>query len=151
METKVICRNRKARYEYRILDTIEAGMILTGSEVKSLRAGHASLQESYVRIDDDDVFLVGANIRIYEQAGRFNHDPVRKRKLLLKKSEIRKLRRQVEQKGVTLVPLQLYFLGSWVKLEIALGIGKRAYDKRATIAERDASREMARARKYQND
>ena len=147
MEREIICTNRRARHDYRILDSVEAGLVLTGSEVKSLRLKHAGLQESYARIEDDEAFLVGANIRTYEQAGRFNHEPTRKRKLLLKRSEIRKLRRQVEAKGVTLVPLSLYFLGSWVKVEIGLAVGKRSYDKRAAIAERDAAREMDRARK----
>jgi SsrA-binding protein len=147
VDVKTICTNRKARYEFKILDTLEAGLVLTGSEVKSLRAGHASLQESYARIEDDEVFLVGANIRPYEMAGRFNHEPTRKRKLLLGRAEIRRLIRQVESKGVTLVPLKLYFKGSWVKVEIGLAVGKRAYDKRAAIAERDAKREMDRARK----
>ena len=147
MEKKTICTNRKARFEYKILDTIEAGMVLTGSEVKSLRAGHASLQESYARIEEDEVFLVGCNIRPYEMAGRFNHEPTRKRKLLLSSAEIRRLHRQVESKGVTLVPLRLYFRGSWVKVELGLAVGKKAYDKRAAIAERDARREMDRARK----
>jgi len=147
MEKKTICTNRKARYEYKILDTIEAGVVLTGSEVKSLRAGHASLQESYARIEENEVFLVGCNIRPYEMANRFNHEPTRKRKLLLSSAEIRRLQRQVESKGVTLVPLRLYFRGSWVKVELGLAVGKKAYDKRASIAERDARREMDRARK----
>ncbi|MFH1680340.1 MAG: SsrA-binding protein SmpB [Candidatus Eisenbacteria bacterium] len=147
MEIKTICTNRKARHEYRILDTVEAGLVLTGSEVKSLRAGHASLQESYARIEDGEVFLIGANIRPYEKAGRFNHEPTRKRKLLLGESEIRKLTRNVEAKGATLVPLRMYFRGCWAKVEIAVAVGKRAYDKRAAIAARDAAREMDRARK----
>ena len=147
MEMKTICTNRKARHEYKILDTVEAGVVLTGSEVKSLRLGHASLQEAYARIDGDEVYLVGVNIRPYEMAGRFNHEPTRRRKLLLKRSEIRKLIRGVEAKGITLVPLRLYFKGSWVKVEIGLAVGKRAYDKRAAIAKRDADREMDRARK----
>ncbi|MBM3319395.1 MAG: SsrA-binding protein SmpB [Candidatus Eisenbacteria bacterium] len=147
MEIRTICTNRKARHEYRILETIEAGLVLTGSEVKSLRAGHASLQESYARIENGEIFLVGANIRTYEQAGRFNHEPTRRRKLLLSESEIRKLTRSVEAKGATLVPLRIYFRGSWAKVEIAVAVGKRAYDKRAAIAERDAAREMDRARK----
>ena len=147
MEMKTICTNRKARHEYKILDTVEAGVVLTGSEVKSLRLGHASLQEAYARIDGDEVYLVGVNIRPYEMAGRFNHEPTRRRKLLLKRSEIRKLIRGVEAKGITLVPLRLYFKGSWVKVEIGLAVGKRAYDKRAAIAKRDAGREMDRARK----
>jgi len=147
MEMKTICTNRKARHEYKILDTVEAGLVLTGSEVKSLRLGHASLQEAYARIDGEEVFLIGATIRHYEMAGRFNHEPTRRRKLLLKRSEIRKLIRGVEAKGITLVPLRLYFKGSWVKVEIGLAVGKRAYDKRAAIAKRDADREMERARK----
>ncbi len=147
MDVKIICTNRKARHEYTIIDTVEAGLILTGSEVKSLRAGHANLKESYARIDGGEVFLIGAHIRPYEMAGRFNHEPTRKRKLLLGRSEIRRLTRQVESKGVTLVPLKLYFKGSWVKLELGLAVGKKAHDKRAAIAERDAKREIDRARK----
>lgn len=150
MEIKTICSNRKARHDYRILDSVEAGLVLTGSEVKSLRAGHANLKESYARIDDGEVFLVGATIRPYEMAGRFNHEPTRKRKLLLNRSEIRKLERQVEQKGVTLVPLKLYFKGGKVKLEVGLAVGKRQHDKRASIAEREAKRDMDRARKEMN-
>jgi SsrA-binding protein len=147
MDIKIVCTNRKARHEYKILDTVEAGLVLTGSEVKSLRAGHASLQESYARIEEGEVFLVGANIRTYEQAGRFNHEPTRRRKLLLTEPEIRKLTKNVEAKGATLVPLRIYFRGSWAKVELAVAVGKRAYDKRAAIAERDAAREMDRARK----
>ncbi len=147
MEIKTVCTNRKARHEYKILDTVEAGLVLTGSEVKSLRAGHASLQESHARIEDGEVFLVDANIRPYERAGHFNHEPTRRRKLLLSESEIRKLTRSVEAKGATLIPLRLYFKGSWAKVEIGVAIGKRAYDKRAAIAERDAAREIDRARK----
>jgi len=150
MEIRTICSNRKARHDYRILDSMEAGLVLTGSEVKSLRAGHANLKESYARIDDGEVFLVGATIRPYEMAGRFNHEPTRKRKLLLNRSEIRKLERQVEQKGVTLVPLKLYFKGGKVKLEVGLAVGKRQHDKRASIAEREAKRDMDRARKEMN-
>ncbi len=147
MELKTICTNRKARHDYRIVNSIEAGIVLTGSEVKSLRAGHANLRESYARIDGDEVYLVGATIKPYDMAGRFNHEPGRKRKLLLNRSEIKKLSRQVEQKGVTLIPLKLYFKGGRVKLELGLGVGKRAYDKRAAIADRDAKRDMDRARK----
>ncbi len=147
MDIKTICTNRKARYDYKILGSVEAGLVLTGSEVKSLRAGHANLRESYARIDGGEVFLVGATIQPYEMAGRFNHEPGRKRKLLLNRSEIKKLSRQVEQKGVTLVPLKLYFKGGRVKLELGLAVGKRAHDKRTAIAERDARREMDRARK----
>jgi SsrA-binding protein len=147
MDIKTVCTNRKARHEYKILDTVEAGLVLTGSEVKSLRAGHASLQESYARIEGGEVFLVGANIRTYEQAGRFNHEPTRRRKLLLTEPEIRKLTKNVEAKGATLIPLRIYFRGSWAKIELAVAVGKRAYDKRAAIAERDAAREMDRARK----
>lgn len=147
MEIKTVCTNRKARHEYKILDTVEAGLVLTGSEVKSLRAGHASLQESHARIENGEVFLVDANIRPYERAGHFNHEPTRRRKLLLTESEIRKLTRSVEAKGATLIPLRLYFKGSWAKVEIGVAVGKRAYDKRAAIAERDAAREIDRARK----
>ncbi len=147
MDVKTICTNRKARHNYKIVDTIEAGLVLTGTEVKSLRAGHASLQESYARIDGEEVFLIGVNIKPYEMGGRYNHEPTRKRKCLLSKHEIVRLIRKVESKGMTLVPLKLYFKGSWVKVEIGLAIGKRAYDKRAAIAERDAKREMDRARK----
>ena len=147
MEIKTICTNRKARHDYRILNSLEAGLVLMGSEVKSLRAGHANLRESYARIDGDEVFLVGATIQPYDRAGRFNHEPGRKRKLLLNRSEIKKLTRQVEQKGVTLVPLKMYFKGGRVKLELGLAVGKQAHDKRAAIAERDAKRDMDRVRK----
>lgn len=138
--------NRRARHDYEIADTFEAGLALLGSEVKSIRAGRANLQESYVRLDDDlDAWLLGCHISPYEQANRNNHEPVRPRRLLLHRHELRKLHRETRQKGRTIVPLRLYLKGSRIKLEIGLATGRRKADKRHALKEKDARREMARA------
>jgi SsrA-binding protein len=142
---KFICQNRKARHDYQILDTLEAGIALTGTEVKSLREGLANLKDSYARIDGDEVFLFNMHVSPYEKGGRFNHEPTRTRKLLLHKAEIRKLFGRVQVKGLTLVPLSLYFVRGRVKVELGVARGKKAYDKRDATAERDAKREMERA------
>ena len=141
---KVIVRNRKARYDYHILDTYEAGIELKGSEVKSLRAGKVSLADCYANIDHGEVFLYNVHINPYEHASHFNHEPMRKRRLLLHKAEIRRLTGSVAEKGQTLIPLQLYFKRGIVKVELALAKGKRDYDRRRTIADRDARRDMDR-------
>ncbi len=144
MDVKVVATNRKARHEYFILETFEAGLELIGPEIKSIRAGQISLGESYVQVDGNQAWLVDAHVAPYEQASRFNHDPRRPRRLLLHHSQIRDLWDSVRQKGVTIVPLRVYLKGGRAKLEIALAKGKKLYDKRAAIAERDAKREIER-------
>jgi SsrA-binding protein len=141
---KVVATNRKARFEYFLLDTHEAGIALQGSEIKSIRAGQVSLAEAYVEIDGQEAWLTDAHIAPYEQAGRFGHDPRRKRRLLLHKDEIRKLWDAVRQKGVTVIPLRMYLKEGRAKVEIAVAKGKKLYDKREAIARRDAERELNR-------
>lgn len=146
MGVKVVATNRKARFEYFLLEHFEAGISLSGSEIKSIRAGQMSLAEAYVEISADghEAWLVNAHIAPYEQASRFNHDPLRPRRLLLHKKEIRQLWDEVRQKGVTIVPVQVYLKDGRAKLEIALARGKKLYDKRHEIAKRDVEREIAR-------
>ena len=142
---KVVATNRKANFEYFLLDKFEAGLALQGSEIKSIRAGQMSIQESYVEIENGkQAFLVEAHIAPYEQANRFNHEPRRKRRLLLHKKEIRKLWDNVRTKGMTIVPTRVYLKNGRAKIEIALAKGKKAYDKRAAIAKRDQARELER-------
>jgi SsrA-binding protein len=144
MGIKVVATNRKARHEYFLLDTYEAGLVLKGSEIKSIRAGQVSLAQAYVSVDNNEAWLVNSHIAPYNEASRNNHDPVRTRKLLLHRSEIRKLSDKVRQKGATVVPLRIYLKDGKAKIEIALAKGKKQYDKRAEIAKRDAKREMDR-------
>lgn len=146
MSVKVVATNRKARFEYFLLDTFEAGIALQGSEIKSIRAGQISLAEAYVQTDDREAWLINAHIAPYEQANRFNHDPRRPRKLLLHKREIRELWNAVRQKGVTIVPVQVYLKDGKAKVEIAIAKGKKLYDKRHEIAKRDQTREIERER-----
>ena len=141
---KVVASNRKARHDYAILDTYEAGIALTGTEVKSLRAGRASLLDAYADITDGEVWLLNAHIPEYLQGTWNNHAPRRKRKLLLHKAEIDKMARRVNERGLTIVPLSMYFKDGRAKVEIALARGKKGYDKRQTIAKRDAEREATR-------
>lgn len=141
---KVVATNRKARHEYFILDTFEAGIELRGSEIKSIRAGQISLGEAYIRLDGHQAWLVDAHIAPYEQASLFNHDPLRPRRLLLHRDEIRKLWDTVRLKGVTVIPLRVYLKKGLGKVEIATAKGKKLYDKRAEIARRDVEREMQR-------
>ena len=142
---KLIADNRRARYDYFIEDTIEAGLSLTGSEVKSLRNGRANIAESYAAVEGREIILVNANIPEYGPANRFNHAPKRPRKLLLHRKQIDKLIGAIQRDGRTIAPLRLYFNDKGrVKLEIALATGKKAHDKRATIAERDWKREQGR-------
>ena len=142
---KVVATNRKANFEYFLLDKFEAGLALQGSEIKSIRAGQMSIQESYVEIENGkQAFLVEAHIAPYEQANRFNHEPRRKRRLLLHKKEIRKLWDNVRTKGMTIVPTRVYLKNGRAKIEIALAKGKKAYDKRAAIAKRDEARSAER-------
>lgn len=144
MEIKIVATNRKARHEYFLLDEYEAGIVLMGSEIKSIRAGRISLAEAYVRIENHEAWLMDAHVAPYEQASQFNHDPKRPRKLLLHRKEIDKLDAEVNQKGVTIVPLRVYLKGGRAKIEIAVAKGKKLYDKREAIAKRDAQREMER-------
>jgi len=145
MSIKVLASNRKARHDYFILETYEAGMSLLGSEIKSVRAGQISIKEAYVRIQDDEAWLVDAHVSHYIQANRNNHEPRRPRKLLLHKKEISKLNNTVLKKGVTIVPLRVYLKNGRAKVEIAVARGKRKFDKRQEIAKRDAQREINRA------
>jgi SsrA-binding protein len=142
---KLIAQNRKARHDYAILDTYEAGIALTGTEVKSLRAGRASLVDGFATIDDGEIFLRNVHIPEYTQGSWTNHEPRRTRKLLLHRAEITRLIGKTRESGLTLVPLSLYFSEGKVKVEIALARGKRSYDKRQDLARRDADREVRRA------
>ena len=145
-ESMVIARNKRARHDYHIIDSWEAGIVLTGTEVKSLRNGKANLADSYGIVRNGELFLLNLHIPHYEQGNQFNHDPVRTRKLLLHRKEIRKLIGSVERQGLTLVPLELYFNPRGIaKVRLALAKGKKVHDKRDTERERDAQREIARA------
>lgn len=144
MGIKVVATNRKARHEYFLLDHYEAGLALQGSEIKSIRAGQISLAEAFVRLDGRDAWLIDAHIAPYEHAGVFNHEPRRPRRLLLHRAEIRKLWNEVRQKGVTIIPTRVYLKEGRAKVEIAIAKGKKLYDKRASIAKRDAQRELER-------
>jgi SsrA-binding protein len=142
---KIIAQNRKARHDYSVLDVFEAGVMLTGTEVKSLRLGRASLVDGFATIDDGEVFLHNVHIPEYEQGSWTNHEPRRARKLLLHRAEIERLIGKTRESGLTLVPLSLYFSAGKVKVELALARGKRSYDKRQDLARRDAAREVQRA------
>lgn len=144
MEGKVVATNRKAHFEYFLLDHYEAGLALQGSEIKSVRAGQISLAEAYVDVNSSEAWLVDAHIAPYEPASRYNHDPRRPRRLLLHKKEIRTMWNEVRQKGVTVVPLRVYIKDGRAKLEIAVAKGKKLYDKREQIARRDAERDSER-------
>jgi SsrA-binding protein len=141
-----VARNKRASHDYHILETWEAGLVLTGSEVKSLRNGRANIGDAYAILRDGEVYLINLHISPYEQASYFNHDPTRTRKLLLHKKEIRKMIGAVERQGLTLIPLELYFKKGKAKVALALGKGKKLHDKRADIKKKDAEREIARAR-----
>lgn len=144
MGIKVVATNRKAKHEYFLLDIYEAGLVLKGSEIKSIRAGQVSLAQAYVSIDGNEAWLINSHIAPYDEASRNNHDPLRTRKLLLHRTEIHKLSDKVRQKGGTIIPLRIYLKDGKAKIEIALAKGKKHYDKRADIAKRDAQREMDR-------
>ena len=148
---KVLATNRKARHEFFIEDTIEAGIVLKGTEVKSIRQGKVNLKESYANIENGEVFLNGMHISPYEQGNIYNVDPLRKRKLLLHKRQIRKLIGETKLKGLTLIPLSIYLKNGIVKVEIAVAKGKKLYDKRQVIAKKDAERRMQQqsSEKYQ--
>ncbi len=144
MDIKVVAKNRKAGFEYFILETLEAGIALKGSEIKSVRAGQVSLQESYVQIDGNQAWLINSHIASYKEASYQDHDPKRARKLLLHKKEIRKLWSEVRQKGVTIIPVKMYLKGGRAKIEIAIAKGKKLYDKREDIAKKDQKRDLDR-------
>ncbi len=148
---KIISQNKKARHDYFIIEEIEAGIELYGTEVKSVRLGKVNLTDAYASIDKQEVFIKGMNISPYEQGNIFNRDPMREKKLLLHKNEIRKLIGQVQQQGYSLIPLKVYLKGSLVKVTLALVKGKKNYDKREDIAKRDAKRDMDRAFKDRNN
>jgi SsrA-binding protein len=141
---KVVASNRKARHDYAILDTYEAGVALTGTEVKSLRAGRASLVDAFGQFKDGEIYLYGMHIPEYAQGTWTNHEPRRARKLLLRRQEIDRLVGKVQESGLTLVPLSIYFSDGWAKVELGLARGKRSYDKRQDLAKRDADREISR-------
>lgn len=147
---KLISQNKKAYYDYFIEETYEAGLVLVGTEVKSIRGGSASVKESFIRIDQGEAFIHNMHINPYEHGNIFNKDPVRTRKLLLHRREIDKLVGSVMQKGMTIVPLKVYIKGSLVKMEIGLARGKKLHDKRQDIAKKDAQRQMQRDFKAQN-
>ncbi len=142
---KVLSHNRKARHDYSIEKSLETGIVLKGTEVKSIRAGRANLKDSYASIENNELFIYNMHISPYEQGNRFNHEPMRTRKLLVHKKELRQLIGLIQQKGYTLVPLKLYLSSGFIKVEIALAKGKKLYDKRADIAEKTAKREMEKA------
>jgi SsrA-binding protein len=143
---KVVANNRRARRDYAVVDTVEAGLVLVGSEVKSLRAGRMELKDSYASIDHGEAFLIGAHIAPYDFSREGGHEPERPRKLLLHRREIDKLGGVLAEKGLTLIPLRVYFKDGKAKVELALAKGKTSYDKRETLKRRDAAREMERAR-----
>ncbi|MCS7203271.1 MAG: SsrA-binding protein SmpB [Thermodesulfovibrio sp.] len=145
---KVVCQNKKAYSDYEIEETFEAGIVLTGTEVKSLREGRANLKDSYVIIKDSEAFLLNCHISPYSHGNIFNHDPIRTRKLLLHKREIERLKGKIQQKGYTLIPLKIYFKGQYAKVEIALVKGRKKYEKRDIIKQREVQREIERALKH---
>ncbi len=144
---KIVASNRKAGHDYNIHDRFEAGLVLKGTEVKSLRGGRCNLKDSYAKIIDNEAWIIGLHITQYENEGYVTHEPERRRKLLLHRDEIRKLLRQVREKGMTLIPLKVYFRNGKAKIEIGVASAKRKYDKRAAIAEREQHREMKRLEK----
>ena len=146
-EQRVAISNRKARHDYLVLEAFEAGIVLTGTEVKSLRKGNANLQDSYAQIKNGEVWLHGMHISPYEQGTINNHEPRRTRKLLLQKNQIRKLLSRTKDQGLTLIPLSVYFKGPYAKVELSLARGKKSYDKREAIAKREADREIAKRMK----
>lgn len=144
MSEKLIANNKKAYYDYFIEDKIEAGICLQGTEVKSLRLGKCSIKESYIKITNGEVFIIGMHIATYENGNIYNHEETRTRRLLLKKSEILKLQQQVDKNGYTLVPLRVYFSNQYAKVEIGLAKGKKKYDKRQSLKEKDMKRQIER-------
>ena len=149
-EIKIICQNKKARHDYTILDTLEAGMVLQGTEVKSLRNGKANLVDSYATIDGEEAWLIHFHIDPYTPATQFNHHPMRRRKLLLHKKEITKLIGKTKEKGCTLVPLKVFFKNGKAKIDIGIAKAKKLHDKRAALKKRESEREIDRAMKSRN-
>ena len=146
MPSKTLAKNRKARFEYEIQNTMEVGIVLKGTEVKSIRAGQINITESFCRVDDHlQVYLLNAHVSQYDYGNIHNHDPLRPRRLLLHRSEIRRLYGQVKEQGLTLIPIKIYLKGGIIKIELALGRGKKMYDKRQTMKKRDAERDVERA------
>lgn len=142
---RIVSTNRKARHEYHLMDQWEAGMVLTGPEVKSLRAGKVGFQDAFARVDGGEVWVHNLHISPYDAANRWNEDPLRTRKLLLRKSEIRKLVGKVEEKGLALIPIEIFFRGGYAKITLALARGKKLHDKRETLKQRTQDRETRRA------
>jgi len=142
---KVLCENRKAFFDYSIMESFQAGIALKGTEVKSIRMGKANLNDSFARVEKGEIWLYNMHISPYEQGGRYNLNPIRERKLLLNKNEMKKLIGRVQEKGLTLVPLKLYLMGNWVKVDLALAKSKKLFEKRDKIRKRETEREMARA------
>ncbi|MEG1997675.1 MAG: SsrA-binding protein SmpB [Clostridiales bacterium] len=142
---KIICENRKARHEYHFLELFEAGIALQGTEVKSLRAGKGNLQDAFARVENGEIFLVNMHISPYDMGNRYNHQPTRSRRLLMHKSEIRNIYAKVREKGLTVIPIKAYFVGSKVKIELALAQGKKLYDKRDDMIAKVAKRDIERA------
>lgn len=142
---KSLAQNKKATHDYFIEETFETGIVLTGTEIKSIRAGKVNLRDSYARVENGEVYLYSMHVSTYEAGNRFNHDPLRSRKLLLHRGEIRKLIGATKEQGYSLVPLRLYLQGGYCKVSLALAKGKKNYDKREATAKRDANREIARA------
>jgi SsrA-binding protein len=147
-DVKIICKNKKAHYNFEIEETLEAGIVLVGTEVKSLRNGKANLSDSYGKFKQGELFLVDMHIAAYDHSSRENHDPLRERKLLLHKKQVRKYLCKVTERGYSLVPLKLYFKRGKVKVELALARGKKTYDKREAIKKKDLRREMERLNRY---
>jgi len=147
---KVVSENRKAFHDYYIEDRVEAGIILTGTEIKSIRNGRVNLKDSYARLDNGEVWVHQMHISPYEQGNRFNHDPLRPRKLLLHRAEINKLIGKIQQQGLTLIPIKIYLKKGMAKVELAVGQGKKNYDKRQALAEREGKRDIERALRDRN-
>ena len=145
---KIVAQNKKAYHDYFILDTYEAGIELQGTEIKSIRKGSVNLKDSFIRIRNDEAFIDKMHIAPYEQGNRFNHEPLRQRKLLLHKKEIKKLQKELKENGLTIVPTKLYFNTSKLKVEIALARGKKLYDKRQDLKEKDSKRDIEKALKH---
>ena len=144
-ENRTITTNRRARYDYEITESVEAGLVLTGTEIKAIREGRVSLSDSYAKPEDGEMWLVNLHIAQYSAGSRDNHDPTRRRKLLLRKDQIRRLSRMVSERGLTLVPLRLYIKKHYAKVELGLGRGRKRYDKRRAIVERDREKEARAA------
>ncbi len=148
MKIKVVSTNRKAKFEYFLEETFEAGISLKGSEIKSIRAGHISIKEAYIRVSENEAWLMEAHVAPYAEANRFNHEPRRARQLLLHKKQIKKMRTAVQKKGLTIIPTKVYLKGGRAKVEIALARGKKLHDKRHALKKKQTDREMKREMRY---